>query len=222
MIGQMWFCLCAFIAVVLAQEHQQTANATDIPKACGMEFIWPPSDGIVLFATDSRESLIYVKFWGDCSEFLRRHNNSYDIHFHFLMLVYDRTHGDRNTATFTLGVAAPLVHDRTPVHYRAMRSPLLVSSNRDNFQYDITGHDASKEYSLWCFTLIYPHFMVNIFGVNHDFDTHDREEFVLEAHLLSNSSTPASSVPVSPNTLTIRALGKPTSHFYAVSPRYTT
>jgi len=219
----MWFCLCAFIALVLAQEHQQRANATYIPKACGMELIWPPSDGIVLFATDSRESLIYVKFWGDCSQFLRpAHNNSKEIHFNFLFLFYGRNSGIRDIANFERGVAAPLDTDKTPVHYRAMRSPLLVRSNRDNILYDSTGHDASKEYSIWCFTLIYPHFMVNIFSGEQDFDILDSEEWVFEPHLLSNSSTPASSVPVSPNTLTFRALGKPTSHFYAVSPRYTT
>jgi hypothetical protein len=219
----MWFCLCALIALVLAHEHQQRANATDIPEACGMELIWPPSDGIVLFATDSRESMIYVKFLGDCSQFLRpAHNNSMEIHFYFLFLFYDRTYGNRDMATFEWGVAAPLETDRTPVHYRAMRSPLLVRGNRDNFHNDITGHNASKDYSIWCFTLIYPQFMVNIFSGNHNFETYASEEWVLEAHLLSNSATPASSVPVSPNTVTFRALGKPTSHFYAVTPRYTT
>jgi hypothetical protein len=222
-----WICFfAAFIALVLAQEHEQLlqrAKATDIPRACGMQLIWPPLNSIVLFATDSRETTVYFKLWGNCSRFLRQnHNNPMEMTLESYILIYDDAdRRNRNMATFELVNASPLRSDTTPVHYRAIRSPLLVRNRQENLHYDTTGHDASKEFSIWLFTLIYPNHLVSAFGAQDDVND-PNFHMVLELHLLSNSTVPVSDISASPNIIKFLALGKPTSHFYAVSPRYTT
>jgi hypothetical protein len=214
----------AVFALALAQEQDERACAANISRPCGMEIIWPPSDGIVLFATDTRESIIYVKLWGDCCQFLRpKHNDSKELHFHFPFLYYDAaaSRTNRDATLFEWGYASPLDSDKTSIHYRAMRSPLIASNDHDNLPYDTKGHNGSKEFSIWCFMLIHTSFMVKWFEASHDV-SNPEVTWVFEPHLLSNSTIPASSVPLSANTLKFRALGKPSSHFYSIPPRYTT
>jgi hypothetical protein len=189
-----------------------------------MEIIWPPSDGIVLFATDTRESVIYVKLWGDCCQFLHpKHNDSKELHLHFSVLYYHAAASgtNRDATLFEWGYAAPLDDDKTPIHYRAMRSPLIARKEHDNLPYDTKGHDGSKEFSIWCFMLILPSFMVTSLETSHDV-SNPEVTWVFEPHLLSNSTISASSVPVSANTVKFRALGKPSSYFYSIPSRYTT
>jgi hypothetical protein len=218
----------ATLALVLAQGQEQldeSAHAANASKACELGIIWPASDSVVLFATDTRESMIYVKLSGDCSQFLRpKHHGSQEMRLHFVFLYYytsGSSRSNRDAAAFEWGYAAPLDTDATPVHYREMRSPFLARSNRERLRFATSGHDVSKDFSVWCFTLIHPQTILNRFGAIND--AFDQDELLMfEPHLLSNPATPASSVPVSSDTVKFRALGKPSSHLHTVTARYIT
>lgn len=123
------FCLATAsfgLGVAQPQEHS-TANATGAQSACGVELIWPPSDSIILCATDSRETQIYFKLVGDdCSAFMRTSPTAPARQGPLLGILFQNTETFRNSASFQQIVADPLDTDPTPVRIRLMRSPLLA------------------------------------------------------------------------------------------------
>jgi hypothetical protein len=211
-----------FIVLVTAQQ-QQVSQQQQLPKenrdgaaspyrACGFELIWPPFDSIVLVATDSLTTNIYLKSWGNCAEFLHKGNKP---RFQFAVVLYDiRVGRDSPLQKFERIYASPLNDDTTPVQYRLERSPLL--SKQQNLVYDSSGLDATKEFSVWCFTLIYPDYMLNTFRLHELEDTFN----VLEFHLLSDITQTVVDVPKPSTVINFRLLGQPSSHFHQISPRY--
>jgi hypothetical protein len=215
-----WFCLAALsISLALAQQQLHNAvNATGAPGACGLELIWPPSDGIVLLATDSQEVQIYLKLWGDCSEFLRPSTMTPTrLGLYLGFIFYETTMSRNSVSALEQMEASPLDMDHTPVHIRLMRSPLLAKSGNVSRPRDTSGHDASEqflEFSVWTFALI-P--LKNVGGL-HDLET---TFAVFEVHLITNLSAPFTNIPVPSTILNFRLLGRPSSHFFLVTPRYT-
>jgi hypothetical protein len=210
--------------IVLVTSQQQASQQQQLPnenrngaaspyRACGFELIWPPFDGIVLLATDSLSTNIYFKSWGNCSEFL--HKKSNQPRFQVDVVLYDNRVGrDSPLQKFERIDASPLIDDITPVQYRVERSPLL--SKQQNFVYDSSGLDATKEFSVWCFSLVYPDYMLNTFRLDDLDDTSN----VLELHLRSDITQPVVDVPKPSTAINFRLLGQPSSHFHQISPRY--
>ena len=108
------------IGLAAAKQEQLQRESAYLHTACSIELIWPPSDGFVLIATDSRSVTVYFKSWGNCSQFLHPAPR-----FHVAVVLDDyQAHRQSPLLKFELVPATPLDADITPVHYRLMRSPL--------------------------------------------------------------------------------------------------
>ncbi len=195
-------------------------SAADAQSACSIELIWPPSDGIVLLATDSQSVTIYLKARGNCSQDVRPNYNSSGSSLKLAFALYNKHIGDMTECNLLQHVhASPLDEDQTPVHYRLMRSPLLVKGQNNNLHYDTSGHHLSKEFSVWCFNVVYNSEMRNTLGL-HDLES---DHMIFEVHLLSDVvSKPVASLLVPLSTFYFRLLKQPSSHFYRIPPRYNT
>lgn len=222
------FVLLSIVHVLAHRQEQQpdesSNSANNAQSACSIELIWPPSNSIVLLATDSQSVIIYLKAMGDCSQDVRPDINNFHAPSLYISVAFYEN-GQRNGINnqFLLQLqtiaASPLDEDKTPVHYRLMRSPLLVKSKSNNLHQDTSGHHVSKEFSIWCFNMIYPTNMRNNLGL-HDLDS---DHLIFEVHLLSSvASKPVELVTVPSSIFYFRLLNHPSSHFYRPPPRYNT
>jgi hypothetical protein len=218
------YCAAALIVLALAQEQlgqQPLHDDADPSRACSIALIWPSADSIVLVAADSRSVNVYFKLMGDCSLFLvSKPNASVATQLELSILIYGYLNGwTRDYTAFEPGVAAPLNEDMTSVHYRMMRSPLLVKSS--NPEYDTAGHSTSKQFSVWYFTVLYPQSMLNHLSNRDGLHELEPKSIMLEMHLLPNRSVSSSSIPESSAILKFQSFSKPSSTFYLIAPRYT-
>jgi hypothetical protein len=212
-----WLLCLATASVGLGVTQPQEDNAADARSACGVELIWPPSDSIILYATDSRETQVYFKLVGDdCSEFMSTSPTAPARQGPLLGILFQNTETSRNSASFQQIVADPLDTDPTPVRIRLMRSPLLAKNGNVSCPRDTNALDGSKNFSVWTFALV--QMTKNSKGL------HDLESpyAVLEIHLISNTNTALVNIPpASSSLLNFRLFGRPSSHFSLVTPRYT-
>ena len=217
-------------ASTLQQQHHNEVYATAANSPCGLEMIWPPPDAVVLMATDSRHVEVYLKLWGNCTEFLHAVTPTRS-HLHFAFLAGDPAETRLNPlSVFERAVATPFNLNLNKPCAAAMSSPLIsyaVSKGSDcsdsahcNLTFDTFGrHD--KEFSMWFISLVYPTQMLN--SPPHHIHNPEDVRFTFEFHLLSNLSTPPANVAVPPlATLNFTSLGRPSSHFYPAAARYST
>jgi hypothetical protein len=226
--------MCVAIGVARAQTRQELPaqqpehessfeeriaglQSAEAPQRCRLDMIWPPSDAIILLATDSLSVTAYFMLSGGCAEFLHpKSPASSQLRIGFV--AYDEASYGRDSPLQRVHSLEPLPldQDTTPSHFRRMRSPLLVSSNNESRPHTGGRHDAAKPFSIWFISLVYDTGMLNIQSV------HDLESSFMhfEFHLISNFSTPAASLPAASATMRFRRLGKPTSYFFSVTPRY--
>jgi hypothetical protein len=144
------------------------------------------------------------------------HNNR---QLHFALVVYEHPATVHRTEKIKLehSIATPLDQDDIPVHHRMMKSPLLVKQHKDS-PWSTSGHDPTKEFSVWSLSLTYPSSVRNV----DDFHNLDSDALMIEFHTVTNLSTPLPSLPSPRNsTLRFRYVGKASSHFYLVNSRYT-
>jgi hypothetical protein len=189
--------LICFVALsighVLAHQLEQqpgesNTSAASSRSACGIELIWPPSDGIVRLATDSLSVAIYLKATGDCSQDVHLNYNSSGSSLKLAFALYAKHIGDMTKTHLQHVHASPLDEDQTPVHNRLMRSPLLVKGQNNNLHYDTSGHHLSKEFSVWCFNVVYNVEMRSTLGL-HDLES-DHMIFYICCRMWSASLSP--------------------------------
>jgi hypothetical protein len=204
-----WLWLAVYIALACAQ----VANEGIPSGPCGMALIWPFPDAIILIAPDSLHLNIYLKLWGNCAEFLLPISPTRS-HIKFAYITYN-SHRLRENATSLPIRASPLAEDATPVHLRLLRSTLLGDSHAADGSGD---SEHSANFSVWSMKLVYTEHMLNIYGLHEP----DFIFITMEFHLISNMSTPVSSLGEPSAVLRFRLLGFSPSAFFRVIPQYNT
>jgi len=207
--------VCILATVAENQYKHIEADTSGTLEACGMEMIWPRDDAIILIGSDSRSVMMYMKLWGNCSEFwspTRSH-----VRIGLIVTSFDG-HDFNEDAKFEEISASPLDTDFTPIHFRQMRSPLLSQQFNESLPWATGGvHNSSQRFSIWSLALVYSDHMLNLKSTHDPATTY----MTIELHLISDLRKTFPRVSKPSATLQFRLMGKPSSHLYLISPRYT-
>jgi hypothetical protein len=223
----------SFVCIFALEENQHSLQGHNDLASCGFELVWPPSNSIVLLVAESLAVEIILKVWGSCSEFMRPVSPS-RTHLKIAFFGYPWWWSDKegDHGFFELITFFPLsVHGNissaavSNSRLLFQSSEALHSGNFSQVHWDIVGsHD--KSFSLWGVNLKYSKDFLH--PSNHfktsDLPNCDKFCYTFELHLLSDLSTPVTSVITWP-VIKLRLapfFGMRSSNFHPIAARYST